>query len=62
MIQWRKASHSNSSGGNCVELGDLSGAVGVRDSKDPALGHLTLRRTQLARLLTHIKHGSLNGH
>lgn len=31
---WRKSSYS---GGvqDCVEIGDLPGAVGVRDSKDP---------------------------
>jgi Domain of unknown function (DUF397) len=32
---WRKSSHSGGSG-NCVEVaGNLPGAVGVRDSKDP---------------------------
>lgn len=38
---WRKSSRSNSSGGNCVEVGTgLPGRVAVRDSKDqdgPAL-------------------------
>lgn len=33
---WRKASYSNSNGGNCVEVaGNLPGIVAVRDSKDP---------------------------
>ncbi|MFC0100393.1 DUF397 domain-containing protein [Micromonospora marina] len=32
--RWRKSTRS---GGNCVEVaGNLSGVVGVRDSKDPA--------------------------
>jgi len=32
---WRKSSYSGGSG-NCVEVaGNLPGAVGVRDSKDP---------------------------
>ena len=32
---WRRSSYSGGSG-NCVEVaGDLPGAVGVRDSKDP---------------------------
>lgn len=39
--RWRKASRSNSSGGECVEVADnLPGRVLVRDSKDqtgPAL-------------------------
>ncbi|MGW0436291.1 DUF397 domain-containing protein [Micromonospora sp. NPDC003197] len=34
--RWRKSSRSNSAGGNCVEVADnLTGVVGVRDSKDP---------------------------
>ncbi|GAB3966542.1 DUF397 domain-containing protein [Plantactinospora veratri] len=33
---WRKSSRSNGASGNCVEVADnLSGVVGVRDSKDP---------------------------
>ncbi|MGW4078161.1 DUF397 domain-containing protein [Streptomyces asiaticus] len=33
---WRKSSHSNNNGGNCVEVADnLPGIVPVRDSKDP---------------------------
>ncbi|MBM0236632.1 DUF397 domain-containing protein [Micromonospora sp. ATA32] len=35
--QWRKSSRSSGNGGACVEVADnLSGVVGVRDSKDPA--------------------------
>ncbi|MFK3982626.1 DUF397 domain-containing protein [Micromonospora sp. NPDC050397] len=34
--RWRKSSRSNGSGGECVEVADnLTGIVGVRDSKDP---------------------------
>lgn len=33
---WRKSSHSNGEGGNCVEIADgFTGVVPVRDSKDP---------------------------
>ncbi|MEV4675250.1 DUF397 domain-containing protein [Actinomadura sp. NPDC049382] len=32
---WRKSSHSDHSGGNCVEVADLAPMIGVRDSKDP---------------------------
>lgn len=32
---WRKSSRSGTQGGNCVEVADLDGVVGVRDSKDP---------------------------
>ncbi|MGC5398893.1 DUF397 domain-containing protein [Streptomyces sp. DT20] len=34
--RWRKSSHSNSSGGDCLEVADgLPGLVPVRDSKRP---------------------------
>ncbi|MFJ9686062.1 DUF397 domain-containing protein [Streptomyces bacillaris] len=33
---WRTSSHSNSDGGNCVEVSDdFPGVVPVRDSKQP---------------------------
>jgi len=33
---WRKSSYSGNNGGNCVEVArNLSGAVALRDSKDP---------------------------
>jgi hypothetical protein len=41
-IDWRKSSHSHSSG-ECVEVAALSsGMIGVRDSKNPRGPHLTL--------------------
>jgi Domain of unknown function (DUF397) len=36
-LEWRKSSRSGTgSGGSCVEIALLAGAVGVRDSKHPA--------------------------
>ncbi|MGI5326686.1 DUF397 domain-containing protein [Actinomadura nitritigenes] len=32
---WRKSSHSDSEGGNCVEVAGMAVGVAVRDSKDP---------------------------
>ncbi|MBO2459317.1 DUF397 domain-containing protein [Actinomadura violacea] len=52
---WRKSSHSGGNEGNCVELADLDGRVGVRDSKNPTAGHLTLTRHEFAALLTHLR-------
>lgn len=49
--RWRKSSHSGANEGECVEIGDLGGRVGVRDSKNPAAGHLTLTRRDFADLL-----------
>ncbi|MEV0660843.1 DUF397 domain-containing protein [Actinomadura luteofluorescens] len=60
-IQWRKSSHSGSANDDvCVELGRLaSGAgIGVRDSKTPNAGHLTLSPTQFAHLINQIKRDS----
>lgn len=35
-VAWRKSSHSNSDGGECVEVcDDFAGIVPVRDSKRP---------------------------
>ncbi|POM27157.1 hypothetical protein BTM25_15680 [Actinomadura rubteroloni] len=56
MIQWRKSSRSEGSvNGACVELAGLSGVVGVRDSKNPDAGHLTLPRETFAALVAHAK-------
>ncbi|MFF9397634.1 MULTISPECIES: DUF397 domain-containing protein [unclassified Streptomyces] len=34
---WRRSSHSNTNGGECVEISDdFPGVVPVRDSKNPA--------------------------
>lgn len=34
--QWRKASYSGNGGGSCVEVGNASKGVSVRDTKDPS--------------------------
>ena len=33
-VQWRKSSHSDDHGGDCVEVADLAPVIAVRDSKD----------------------------
>ncbi|MCP2343150.1 DUF397 domain-containing protein [Actinomadura rupiterrae] len=57
MTEWRKSSYSGggSSSGDCVELADLTSAVGLRDSKAPEVGHLSLSRESLTNLVEHIK-------
>ncbi|MBW8482966.1 DUF397 domain-containing protein [Actinomadura parmotrematis] len=55
MPNWRKASRSGPEGNNCVELAELGGAVGVRDSKAPEAGHLVLTKPILARLVAAVK-------
>lgn len=62
MTVWRKSSYSEGgSGGTCVELADLAtGVVGVRDSKNPEAGHLTVAPSDLASLVRRIKRGELD--
>jgi hypothetical protein len=43
----------------CVELAELGGRVGVRDSKNPEGGRLELRREPFAGLLKRVKRGEL---
>ncbi|MFI0487463.1 DUF397 domain-containing protein [Actinomadura sp. 9N215] len=51
---WRKSRRSGN-GGNCVEIADLHHGVALRDSKDPANGHLTLSAESFARLVARVK-------
>ncbi|POM22950.1 hypothetical protein BTM25_51560 [Actinomadura rubteroloni] len=60
-VRWRKASRSSSSGGACVELAQAARVVGVRDSKAPGAGHLTLPVEAAATLFAHVKDGALDG-
>lgn len=53
-VQWRKSSHSGDTGGECVEIAALpTGAIAVRDSKNPNGPHLTLTRHSFRTLLNH---------
>lgn len=36
--RWRKSSYSGDTGGECVEVADLTGHIAIRDSKNPAGG------------------------
>ncbi|SEG23368.1 protein of unknown function [Thermomonospora echinospora] len=56
MTQWRKSSHSGATQGtDCVELAALPEGVGLRDSKAPDAGHLTISPESFAALLEQIK-------
>lgn len=59
-LRWRKSSHSASQDGACVEVAGLSGAVAVRDSKDPDGPRLTLGRAAFASLLARTRRGHLD--
>ncbi|GAB2838365.1 DUF397 domain-containing protein [Actinocorallia aurea] len=50
-VEWRKSSHSGGVQDEaCVEVAGLGGGIAVRDSKNPAAGHLTLAPAQFASL------------
>jgi hypothetical protein len=58
---WRKSSRSTEgTSGQCVEVARLSGAVGMRDSKQPDAGHLSLGRHQFAALIKRVKRCELD--
>ncbi|GAA1839790.1 DUF397 domain-containing protein [Actinomadura bangladeshensis] len=52
---WRRSSHSDNLGGNCVELAELAGDVGVRDSRDPGGPKLLLDPPTFRALLSDLK-------
>ncbi|XRQ12167.1 DUF397 domain-containing protein [Actinomadura welshii] len=58
IVQWRKSTHSGGVDDKaCVELGRLAprAGIGVRDSKDPDAGHITLSAEEFAGLVKRIK-------
>jgi len=53
---WRKSSHSTEgTSAQCVEVAQLVDVIGVRDSKRPGEGHITLTVEQFAALVQRIK-------
>lgn len=53
---WRKSSRSTQgTSGECVEVAQLVDAIGVRDSKNPEVGHLALSRARFTNLVQQIK-------
>ncbi|HEX5120426.1 MAG TPA: DUF397 domain-containing protein [Pseudonocardiaceae bacterium] len=52
ITNWRKSRYSGNSGGNCVEVGGKPGIVGIRDSKNPRGGFLTVSPTAWAGFVT----------
>jgi Domain of unknown function (DUF397) len=54
---WRKSSRSSAEGANCVEVADLAGSVGVRDSKNLAGAVLTFPQTAWSAFTSAIRTG-----
>ncbi|MFC5183354.1 DUF397 domain-containing protein [Actinomadura harenae] len=56
MTRWRKSSYSNDYEGSCVELAGLGlGEVGLRDSKAPDAGHVSVSTAELGLLLERVR-------
>jgi len=54
-MEWRRSSHSDGDGGECVELAALSDQVLVRDSKNPGGPVLSFRRASVHGLFSRIR-------
>lgn len=52
---WRKASRSNESGDDCVEVASLRSAVALRDSKDPSGPKIIVSRSDFRHLAETLK-------
>lgn len=58
---WRKSSRSTEgTSEQCVELAQLPSGIGLRDSKAPDSGHLTLTPHAFASLIHRAKQDKLN--
>jgi hypothetical protein len=55
--QWRKSSHSDAHGNDCVEVASRVEGVGLRDSKTPDGGVITVAPTCFAALVRDVKSG-----
>jgi hypothetical protein len=56
--RWRKSSFSGGTENNCVELDRRADRTGIRDSKDPAAGSLTVPPAAWTALAHRITQGS----
>lgn len=58
MTEWRKSSRSGSGAqSDCVQVADLAGNIGVRDSKNPAGPKIALPSAGFRALLDAVKRG-----
>ncbi|MEU6036234.1 DUF397 domain-containing protein [Actinomadura sp. NPDC047616] len=53
--RWRKSSHSDHHGGECVEVATLAPAIAVRDSKNPDGPKLTFGAAEWRAFMQAVK-------
>ncbi|MFB9462160.1 DUF397 domain-containing protein [Streptomyces cinereospinus] len=58
---WRKASYSGDTGGECVEVADLTAHIALRDFKNPAQGTLTVTAEAFTAFVAAASRGALGG-
>lgn len=58
--KWRKSTYSGPQD-NCVEVADLDPHVGIRDSKNPSGGHLSVTPAVWATFVNSLKADQLTG-
>ncbi|MET9146436.1 DUF397 domain-containing protein [Streptomyces sp. NPDC004042] len=56
---WAKSSYSGNTGGECVEYAHLTAHIALRDSKDPAGGHLAVAPEVFSRFVGAAARGEL---
>ncbi|MEV5573796.1 DUF397 domain-containing protein [Spirillospora sp. NPDC052269] len=55
-MRWRKSSYSGTADDDvCIEVGELTPGVGLRDSKDVAGGHLCMSSREFAGLVSALR-------
>lgn len=63
MIIWRKSSHSGGGGAGgqeCIEVAQIAEGIGVRDSKAPSAGHLSLSAQSFTDLVARVKRDEMD--
>ncbi|WP_106402512.1 DUF397 domain-containing protein [Actinocorallia populi] len=54
---WRKSTHSNGAGGDCIEVARTRQLIALRDSKSPNIPYLTFSPKLWKTFLANVKQG-----
>ncbi|URM99385.1 DUF397 domain-containing protein [Actinomadura madurae] len=58
VLSWRKSSHSDATGGECVEIAAVPEGFLIRDSKDPDGPVISLDLAAARRLVSRVRQAS----